>query len=141
MHVCTGRPDCAQDGCGADMHAREFPELLGGSKRHARNPQGAAELPRHKRLVVRGDVEVKLRLLAVAQEDGLHDIHANTCADVRAVLHGDTRVGVHALEGNSNRFKRLVNKLLKWRIESIRRGVNQGTYVKIIHRWVKIFPV
>ena len=45
-----------------------------------------------------GNIKVEFRLLAVADENGLDDVHPNAGADVGAVFHRDAGVGVDAAE-------------------------------------------
>ena len=121
MDAGSLREDGAEDGGGSDFDACEFPEFFRRCERDAGDAQGAAEFAGDEGFVVGGDVQVELRLLAIAQEDGLDDADANLGVDVLAVFHRQTRVRVHALEGNAPRGEGFIDLLLQFRRVGRRR--------------------
>ena len=128
MNSGARRQDGAEDGGGSDFDAGELPEFVGRSEGDARNPERAAELPRHERLVVSGHIEVELRLLAVAEEQGLHDMNAYLRVNVLTILHRQARIRVHALKGNAQRGKGRIDRPLKLRLELLRRKGDDVAY-------------
>ena len=111
------REDGAEDRGRADLHAGELPKLVGGCERNARNPQSTAELPGNKRFIVRGHIQVEFRLLAVAEEERLHDAHADLRGDVLAVLHREAGVGIHPPKGDAQGGECLIDFPLQFRRE------------------------
>ena len=71
MDVFRLRKDGTQNGSSPDFYPGEGLESVCRGERHARNAQRSAELPRDEVLVIRGDIQPKLRLLAVAEEQGI----------------------------------------------------------------------
>ena len=109
------REDGAQDGGGADGDARERLKLFRRSEGDAGDAQGTAEVPGDERLVIRCNVQVECRLLAVAQEHSLDDADADFRVNMGTVLHGEARVGVHPFERDAQPVEGLIDLLLQRR--------------------------
>ena len=108
---------------GSREHARQVPELVRWSEGNPRNPQCPAEFPRDERLVVRGDIQVELGLLPVAEENGLDYPHSDLLVDMPAVLHRYTGIGVHPPERDPKPVEGRIYLLLELRGELLRRSM------------------
>lgn len=107
-----GVVDEAQNRGGSDARAELFPQHFTGGKRDARNVQCPAELLGHKRLLSRGDIQIELGLLAVADENGLHHRTLQSFGNEDAVFHRAAVIGIYAAEGNLQLLQGFVDMLL-----------------------------
>jgi len=134
MHVTGRRKDGAEHGGCSHFHAGELPEFVGRSKGDTGNAQRAAEIPRDKGFVVRGYIQIELRLLPVAQKHGLDNAYANLGVNMLAVLHSKPGVRINPFKRNGQGLEGLVYFLLQGRRESLRRRANGVTHFKHIHK-------
>ena len=142
MDTAGLREDGAQDGGSADLHPRQLPKLFRRRERYPRYPQRSTEIPCDKRLVIRRHIEVELRLLAVAEEDGLDYMDSYLGVYVLAVLHRKSRIGINPLERDAQGLERLINLLLQLRRILLRRSGHYIAYLEhIIYYHISILYI